>query len=264
MALNLELDCIPAEVLSHDPGCAWPDLGDLFLGACIQYGLFGDSWLAATCRTVATGGCWQLKTFQIRRQIRMHCLQVHTIGSEAAGCWGCSWLSFGMKKHAVMGGNGCPHAQHIYSWPMAKIGVVFLWIYTIEHTRSRSDRFQRFLKRLHPIVCCWSIGFNCVLKLSDPTELNYFFVNCENIWPDLRTNQRGCVSVWIPRCGNKGTRWESAGVCWSISRTWKMGTVYMTCFQIAQVNSDLLCIVFLGCFHRHQHEWIWVFCMIAI
>ena len=244
MALNLELDCIPAEVLSHDPGCAWPDLGDLFLGACIQYGLFGDSWLAATCRTVATGGCWQLKTFQIRRQIRMHCLQVHTIGSEAAGCWGCSWLSFGMKKHAVMGGNGCPHAQHIYSWPMAKIGVVFLWIYTIEHTRSRSDRFQRFLKRLHPIVCCWSIGFNCVLKLSDPTELNYLFVNCENIWPDLRTNQRGCVSVWIPRCGNKGTRWESAGVCWSISRTWKMGTVYMTCFQIAQVNSDLLCIVF--------------------
>lgn len=199
--------------------------------------------LSLACWTVATGGCWQLKTFQIWRQIRMHCLQVHTIGSEAAGCWGCSWLSFGMKKHAVMGGNGCPRAQHIYSWPMAKIGFVFLWIYTIEHTRSRSDRFQRFLKRLHPIVCCWSIGFNCLLKLSDPTELNYLFVNCEKHLARLEDKPkrvRVSLDAQIWEQGNSLGKW----VCWSISRTWKMGTVYMTCFQIAQVNSDLLCIVF--------------------
>ena len=220
MALSLKLDCIPAEVLSHDPGCAWPDLGDLFLGACIQYGLFGDSWLAATCRwpvellPLEVVGSWKRSKSEGRSEcIACRCTQSARKRPAAEVVLG---SVLGWKKHAVMGGNGCPRAQHIYSWPMAKIGFVFLWIYTIEHTRSRSDRFQRFLKRLHPIVCCWSIGFNCLLKLSDPTELNYLFVNCEKHLARLEDKPKRVrvVSVWMPRYGNKGTRWESeyAGV----------------------------------------------------
>ena len=135
MALSLKLDCIPAEVLSHDPGCAWPDLGDLFLGACIQYGLFGDSWLAATCRwpvellPLEVVGSWKRSKSEDRSEcIACRCTRSARKRPAAEVVLG-SVLGW---KNMLWWGGMVAHVHNTYTdGPWQKLG-----LYSCEYTRS--------------------------------------------------------------------------------------------------------------------------------